>query len=560
MAKAKQAKEASLPVIVALVFFIVTTIGLGVFVYVLYSDQEAKDAAVAAQKKEVTDARAAVKDAELIADIYRVAAGIDEGTGDQSSLVKIQNEVKEGSKAYQELQKLNAALKKRGPELGAAAAARFDSALESYFKALAAKNAMPPKLDTSALITANEFDLWPVELDDKKQLRAPRTNLLDIAVRSRILRDFSAKALTEDRDAYDKAVAAIRAEIQAYQKAQTDYGTKAAELPKNFDAKIQALTKAVDDLRDNYRKDLANARAEIGNRDTNIEQLKLDLSRREKDILGLKETIAVITAKTPKSDPFAYDEPKGKITSRLADNIVEINLGSNSHVQTGLTFTVLPIEFPQKGRASRMVKVREKDDRGVYKEKEYFIPKATIEVLEVLGPDLARARITGEHDDVRDRVLPGDLLYNSVWRKGYADHIALIGIFDINGDGTDDIENLIRDLNKMGIPVDAYFDLKTKKWVGNLTERTRFLVDGFSPVPTLNDPNLDAKVKMLGAMKAAREEAAAKQIQVVPARDFFGRTGYRAKIDVSDEFINQAATKYLGGVGTDPGMNMNMGN
>ena len=305
----------------------------------------------------------------------------------------------------------------------------------------------------------------------------------------------------------------------------------------------------VDALRDTYRKNEANTRAEVTKRDEQIDVLKLDVRKRDDEIARLRDNLAVINAKTPKTDPFAYDAPQGKITSRLADNIVEINLGSNAHVQTGLTFTILPIDFPQKGRVSRMMKVRVPDDRGHFKEIELFVPKATIEVIEVLGPDVSRARITSEYSDVRDRALPGDLLYNSVWRKGQADHVALMGIFDINGDGSDDIETVVRDLNKMGIPVDAYYDMKTRKYVGKLTERTRYLVDGFTPTPTPNDPNLEAKTKLIGAMKAARDEAAAKQITIVPARDFFGRTGYKAKIDVSDDYINQAASKYLGGVG-----------
>jgi len=551
MAKARQAKETSLPVIVALVFFIVATIGLGVFVYVLYSDQEAKDAAVVAAKKEVTDMRATVTEAQTIARIYRVAMGIEEGTGDQSDMVILQNEVKEGSAGLRELQKLNGALKKRGPEIATATATKFDNALEVYFKALAGGNPMPPKLDTSSIITANDFDIWPAELDEKKQLRAPKGNMIDLFVKSRIQSNFAAKATGDERVSYEKVVTDIKAARAAYDKAQKDYGDKAVELPKSFDAKIAELQKQLDLLRDTYRKNEANTRAEVGKRDDQIEAMKLDIRKRDDEIGRLKDTLSVINAKTPKTDPFAYDAPQGKITSRLAENIVEINLGSNAHVQAGLTFTVLPIDFPQKGRVSRMMKIRRPDDRGNYKEIELFVPKATIEVIEVLGPEVSRCRITSEFDDVRDRALPGDLLYNSVWRKGQADHIALIGIFDINGDGTDDIENLIRDLNKMGVPVDAYFDLKAKKWVGKLTDRTRYLVDGFSPSPTPNDPNLDAKTKLIGAMKAARDEAAAKQIQIVPARDFFGRTGYKAKIDVSDDYINQAAAKYLGGVGVE---------
>jgi hypothetical protein len=550
MAKTRQAKETSLPVIIALVFFIVTTIGLGVFVYVLFSDQEAKDAQVAAANKEVTDMRALVKDAENIARVVRVFSGIPEGTGDESDLVIVQNEVKEGTKAFQELQKLNAAAKKRGPEVATDVATKFDAALEQYARAVAAGGGMPPKLDSTALFSPNEFDIWPGELDSNKQLLPPKRSLLDLVVRANAVRNFAMKAIGDERNAYGASVTANTASKTSYDMSQKEYSAKAIELPKSFDAKVTAKNAEVDKLRDDYRKNEAATRAEIAKRDESIDQHKLDIRRRDDEIARLKDTIALLNSKTPKSDPFAYDAPQGKITTRLADNIVEINLGSNAHVQVGLTFTVLPIDFPQKGRVSRMMKFRMPDDRGNYREVERFVPKATIEVLEVLGPDSSRARITAEHDDVRDRALPGDLLYNSVWRKGQADHIALIGIFDINGDGTDDIATVVRDLNKMGIPVDAYFDMKERKWVGKLTDRTRYLVDGLTPTPTPNDPNLEAKSRLIGAMRTARDEAIGKQVQVVPARDFFGRTGYKAKIDVSDDYINQAAARYLNATGT----------
>lgn len=546
MPKAKgQVKEAGMPVVIALVFFIVTTIGLGVFVYVLYSDQEAKDAAVAAAKKEVTDQRALVTKAQLNERIMRVAIGMPEGTGNESDIVIVQDGAKEGTEGYATIKKINEAVKKRGPEVTAEIATKFDAAVDAYFKAMSAGGAMAPKLDVATIFGPNEFDFWPGEVDANKQPLLPRRTLLDIAARAAIVRNFSAKAIGDERSSYDKSVTDLNGARMAYVGSQKQYNEKAIELPKSFEAKIAALQAEVDALKKKYQDAEATTRKEIQKREDQLEAQKLDILNREKDIAKLRDTIVTLTAKQPKTDPFAYDEPQGKITSRLADNIVEINLGSNAQVQTGLTFTVLPIDFPQKGRVSRMMKVRMLDERKRVKEVEMFIPKATIEVLEVLGPDVSRCRITGEHDDVRDRVLPGDLLYNSVWRKGVADHIALVGIFDINGDGSDDIENLVRDLNKMGIPVDAYFDLKTQKWVGKLTERTRYLVDGFVPVPVPNDPNLEAKTKLIGAMKAARDEAASKQVQVVPARDFFGRTGYRAKIDVSDDFINQAAAKYL---------------
>ncbi|HEX4611935.1 MAG TPA: hypothetical protein VH092_27310, partial [Urbifossiella sp.] len=95
MAK-KPAKETSLPVVVSLVFFVLTTIGLGVFVYVLYSDQEAKDAEVKKASDEVKNLRAAAKEAELIARAHRVFDGTAEG----DDLAVVQQEVKEGDKVH----------------------------------------------------------------------------------------------------------------------------------------------------------------------------------------------------------------------------------------------------------------------------------------------------------------------------------------------------------------------------------------------------------------------------------------------------------------------------
>lgn len=538
MAKAsRQPKETSLPVIVALVFFVLTTIGLGVFVYVLNSDQEAKDAEVKKSQDEVKAMRQSVKDAELTARMYRAYIGIAEGAGDQADLTVLQNEKMEGSKAYQKLQEMNAAVKKRGPELAKDLADKFEKATGA-------------KVDQTAL-GLNDFDLWPGDLDDKKQLKAPRGSLLEVAINARILRDAAIRAAGDDRTLYDKTVAELKNANTAFDAAKKAFNDKASELPKEFQAKMTEIIKQLDDVRKAFSDTEKATREGIRQREEQIDQLKNEINRKNDDIAKLNETLNNLNAKLPKQDPFAYDEPQGRITGRPEDQIVEINIGSNAHVQAGLTFTVLPADFPQKGRISRVMKLRLPDDHGRYRDVEMFVPKATIEVIEVIGPDVSRARITSEFSDIRDRVLAGDLIYNAVWRKGQTDHVALVGIFDVNGDGTDDIATVIRDLNRMGIVVDAYLDLKTRKWVGKLTSKTRYLVNGFTPTTTLNDPNTAEKVAMLDAMKKSRDEAAAQHVVLVPSRDFFGRIGYRAKVDVSDERINQAATRYFSGIGSD---------
>src|SRR5688572_10169293 len=111
MAKTKVAKETSTPVISALVFFVITTIGLGVFCYVLYSDQEAKDAAVAKAGEDLKNARKGEAEAQQVAAVQRDIFGVTDG----DDLEKL-NQIKEGDKAFQEATRLKTLYAARAPK------------------------------------------------------------------------------------------------------------------------------------------------------------------------------------------------------------------------------------------------------------------------------------------------------------------------------------------------------------------------------------------------------------------------------------------------------------
>ena len=542
MAKKTGPKETSLPVIVALVAFVLLTIGLGVFSYVLYSDQQAKDDAVAKAQSDLKNARTGETEAQQNALVTRVFAGVHDG----DDLEKL-SQIKEGDKAYQELVRLNKLYKDRSGTAATAAANRFNEDLEAFYRLAAAKDPNPPKLDVSNFVAA---DVWVPQKDANGNLRPPTTSLVEHAVRSRILRDLAMKQANASFAAYEDSRTLLATAAADYEKFRKQFEKVADSLPKTFATEMDKLkdaaaarAKEFDDAGKTYRTEIDTLTQE--KEKLQVEKLTLDREKNQlsSDLTNLRERT------NEGQDPLQFDQPLGKITRRLDDNIVEINLGSRDLVQPGLTFTVLPSDYPEKGRQSRVKAFRLPDERGQYRTVEQFVPKANIEVIEVLGPDLSRARITYEYDDIRERTITGDLLYNAVWRKGHADRIALVGIFDINGDGTDDIESVVRDLTKMGIPVDAYFDLKTQKWAGQLTQRTRYLVEGYTPLSSANDPNREAKTKLVGSMTAAKDEAKNQGIKVIDFRDFFGKTGYRVKIDVSEDRINQAASRYLTGTG-----------
>jgi hypothetical protein len=542
MAKAKAAKETSLPVVISLVFFVLLAIGLGVFVYVLYSDQEAKDAEVAKAKEEVKSARAAAKDNELIARAARVMVGVP----DAEDLQTLQTDVKEGDKVHQEIKKWADAAKKKAPELAKAQADRFNEVVKAY--------AMDPnskKLDPQ--VGPGEVAVWSGDFKGG-QLEPPAADgtLLGLMARSRNQRDLALNQATADHEAYDAALAQLGKADAAFQAATKLFAQKTTAIPEEFKQKMAALETALNTKTGAYQQDTAKLREEIDKLTASIEDLNAQKRRLKDDVDRLKNDRDALLVKIKPPDPLQYDEPQGKVLRVNRGNaIVEIDLGSAALVNPGLTFTVLPADFPEKGRQSRLREFREADDRGVMRTKVEFVPKATIEVVEVLGPNLSRARITGEFDQVREGVLAGDLLYNSAWRKGVGEHIALIGVFDVNGDGTDDIESVERDLRRMGVNVDAVFDLRTGTWKGQLSQRTRYLVEGYQIPVGANDPHQAAKAALISKMGAAREEARTKAIQIVNFRDFFGRMGYKINPNVPEARISQAVARYFSALGTE---------
>ena len=508
-------KETNLPLVISLVFFVITTIAFGVMWYMQYSDQQAKDEAVKKANAEKQAAQGQAADTLRQLRVARIIGGFAED--EDKSAIEAETAGKE--KVGNEIKKIR----------------------ESLAKQVA--NGDLTKIPT-------DLDVWKV---DEKGLpeSPPKTGLLTVAVNQGRARKDAEDEAAKERAKTKEAVASLDKIAKSYEAATTDFKNLADSLPKKFKSDLDDIRKKYDDRKAVFATTEQNSRNTI----TELEEKNTKANRSLKQLEGQldevqKQLVENTVKLLEKRDAFQFDEPQGKIKRRLPDGIVEIDIGSNAHVQPGLTFSVLPSDFPEKGRQSRMRIFRERNERGEYKNVERFVEKGTVEVIEVLGPDLARARITSEAQPIRESVGPGDLLYNSVWRKGQSDHIALAGVFDINGDGTDDIRNVVRDLRSMGIIVDAFFDLEKRRWVGQINQQTRYLVVGRYPVQSANDPNREEKTKLIDAISKAVEGSRQKGIQDVQYRDFFPRMGYRVKMDVSDEKVNQATAPYLKSVNT----------
>src|SRR5262249_30801884 len=108
--------------------------------------------------------------------------------------------------------------------------------------------------------------------------------------------------------------------------------------------------------------------------------------------------------------------------------------------------------------------------------------KGSLQVTEVVGDHMAKAQITYTRDANRDPILSGDLLYNPTWSPATREHVAVAGMIDLTGLGTDNTQDFVRSLERQGISVDAYLDLKELAVKGKgLSLQTTYLILGDKP-------------------------------------------------------------------------------
>lgn len=521
MAKANPAGESKAPLVVALVFFVLTTLGLAVVVYMDQDNMAAGREAVkvdAAKAIEAGKLRRADQERVLW---YREMLGVN--SQEESSQLRAMTAPKEvrdeHKKVMQELSDRIAGTPTT-PSIVAEAArevpgTRFDVKQDEVFSWV-----------------------WPdgAELKD-----GPKKGLFAVVVSA-----YAKQLLASQKQATAEKNAVAAAE--SYQKLAVQYGDAVKTLQdvaKAFPAEVAKDRQA----------EKARIDAEVAKFGEVTAKFNADLRAKEeamnnKTIENEQQAAALVSAKrrvdkldgllTQREDPFAFEKSLGVITKR-ADRNVYISLGSADNVRPGLTLTIQPSDTPQRGIDTR--KYERPLGNG---QKEIAVrTKGTIEVVEVLGPNSSLARITSEPEGVREPITVGDTLYNAAWRRGAAERVALFGVFDVDADGTDDLKAVVKDLSKMGIIVDAYYDIEKKQWVGTITNLTTFAIEGYYPSSGPADGLSGAKADITQRLEAAKRFALEKGVKVVRARDFFPRIGYKMRLDITPDIVNRSYNKYL---------------
>jgi len=283
---------------------------------------------------------------------------------------------------------------------------------------------------------------------------------------------------------------------------------------KEKDQTLAAMQKQLDAVRASIDKALADLKPDALDNEAclkRILQLEADKARLQADLLrthaDMEIKIQKLEEKLPQIDLLAYEQPKGKIVKADgAQQTAYLNLGSADLVKPGLTFSVFG-EAEYKPNAER---------------------KASVEVVEVIDEHLCRARVTEIRNAVRRPLNPGDQLYNPMWSPGLRDHVAVAGMIDLSGDGRDQTAEFVKALEKEGVIVDAWLDMKELSLKGALKAvnfKTNYLILGDIPEPdSATNDHVGAVHRTIHDL---REAAMARGTAIVNARRYMMLAGMK---------------------------------
>jgi hypothetical protein len=277
------------------------------------------------------------------------------------------------------------------------------------------------------------------------------------------------KTLLGQKKQLETAVKSLESQLKAAATTQhknttqqlTNSNTIVASAQKDLaDFRIahQTAAAAYDTAIKKHSDALAGKDQQIATKDTEIQSATKQLRNQEEKNLveRLKDR--------PKSERFEI--PDGKITSvNEASGIVWINVGSQDQLKPLTNFSVYPIT-----------------QLGVMRGPEDI--KAKIEVIKIVDGQFAQCRII--EDSINDPILIGDQIYSPLWQRGIQVHFALVGFFDIDGDGKSDLDKVKNIIRSAGGIIDAELSIENTTdaeksnliRTGNITVDTQYLVRG----------------------------------------------------------------------------------
>jgi type II secretory pathway pseudopilin PulG len=329
----------------------------------------------------------------------------------------------------------------------------------------------------------------------------------DMNAASPLLGGTAEKPLPDDQKTYKKIVdglqGVIRAKDATNQKlaadlrdAKTLYETKTADYEKQKQdlaakteqavADYMAERKKIDDLNQELNDSKTQMAAEMAKNEKSAEAQKSDLQGKIAKLDdSLKKMQTQMQLKSADLDKLSgkFDvnaKPNGKIVwVNQSQNLAYIDLGSDDHLRKRINFSVYDPSTTDVSAIKSKQAAEASSETGTTKSGTEAKSKGTIEVINITGPHMAVCRIVENPNTTP--ILPDDLIFTPVWRAGEREHFALLGVMDLDGDGTDDRARIHDIIHQSGGVIDAEVDEKGNLQ-GEITYETRYLVKGKNDV------------------------------------------------------------------------------
>ncbi len=505
MAK-KKSGGSNMGLIITLVFFVLTTVILGVTTYMGYSEIDVKETA-----KKDAEKQKGLSDKE--AKFYRMRDRIVRAWVGKSVGGVEPTETQREKKAFDDNPQAGATTdneKKERDEV-----AKFYKELNDVMPWDAGKDAAPSLTYEQRLGKANA-DIAEWKLKTKKAEEAVKKVEAD---------------KKDSEDAKDK-------EIAAHKKSYDDFSKKLDGELKTGLAEIGAK-RALADEEAKKRSELAiqkdAATREAAKLDRELKEVKSKLVAANNDrktaisnhddIKSKYDTLLELTGKDKGAIEAASLDAKAREVletwtkswrvvelDRRGDNAY-ISLGSNDGLTSQVTFSIHSVGPNGKLNPN---------------------PKGTVEVVRIMGSNQALAKITSVKDAKKDPILKGDRLFNPTWDPNRQRRVAIAGIADLGGDTADSSDDFRRLLSRQKVILDAYVDTnqKDKKptLVGKgVTINTDYLIIG-EGLESVGDsrykekPYADEFTRLLGKLK---EDAKNNGVPVISLRRYLDMIGYQ---------------------------------
>lgn len=302
-----------------------------------------------------------------------------------------------------------------------------------------------------------------------------------------------------------------------HQAQLNDYASKLAEATKAQQGAEERRAQLESDLKeiiDQRNTELAERNTAHRNLQNEYQQSQETWDLQEKglsrDIAQLNTANDRLRERINEIEKVDFEKEDGNI--HWVDNksgLVWINLGSDDHLPTRLTFSVYNRAHHGVGHGNEGI-------------------KGAIEITRILGPKLSQARII--QNDSFNPITLRDPIYTPMWSPGRIEAFAFAGMIDFDNDGQSD-RALLRDLIKTsGAKITSEVDDQGNRLGSPIDVETKYLVVGKLPEPTIGDPATQEKNrKILEHFTTMQKEARIQGIRKINLSDFLSHIGYKPK-------------------------------